>query len=158
MSDPIAFVHDFSWDDLPDAAQKQIELSILDLIGVAAGGLGTRLSEIIRDHAHAEFAGPIPMLFDARTASATGVALAAGMTIDALDAHDGFNPAKGHIGAPLFPAVLAVAQETRASGRAFLEAMAMGYEFGARVSVAQHATVPDYHTSGSWGAVTAAAA
>lgn len=158
MTDPIAFVHDFSWDDLPEAAQKQVELSILDLIGVGAGGLATRLSEIIRTHAHGEFAGSIPMLFDGRPASATGVALAAGMTIDALDGHDGFNPAKGHIGAPLFPAMLAVAHEVGASGRAFLEAISMGYEFGARASVAQHATVPDYHTSGSWGAVTAAAA
>jgi 2-methylcitrate dehydratase PrpD len=34
----------------------------------------------------------------------------------------------------------------------------LGYEFGARASMAQHATAPDYHTSGSWGAVTAAAA
>ena len=34
----------------------------------------------------------------------------------------------------------------------------MGYEFGARVAMAQHGTVPDYHTSGSWGAVTAACA
>ncbi|SFK49920.1 MmgE/PrpD family protein [Shimia haliotis] len=156
--DPIAFVHAFSWDDLPNDAQKQVELSLLDLIGVGAGGLGTRLSRIIRAHAQEEFAGTVPMFLDGRGASASGAALAAGMTIDALDGHDGFNPAKGHIGAPLFPAALAVAHEVKSSGRAFLEAIAMGYEFGARISVAQHATVPDYHTSGSWGAVTAAAA
>ncbi|KPA22001.1 MmgE/PrpD family protein [Shimia sp. SK013] len=158
MGDAIAFVHDLTWSDLPDAAQKQVELSLLDLIGVGAGGLATRLSQIIRQHAHEEFGGAIPMLFDGRTVSATGAALAAGMTIDALDAHDGFNPAKGHIGAPMFPAALALGHEASVSGRAFLEAIAMGYEFGARASVAQHATVPDYHTSGSWGAVTAAAA
>ncbi|TCL10068.1 2-methylcitrate dehydratase PrpD [Shimia isoporae] len=158
MKDPIAFVHEMSWDDLSEAARKQVELNILDLIGVGAGGMTTRLSGIVRTHAHVEFGGNIPMLFDGRTASASGMALAAGMTIDALDGHDGFNPAKGHIGAPLFPAVLAVGHEAKTSGRAFLEAIAMGYEFGARVSVAQHATVPDYHTSGSWGAVTAAAA
>ena len=34
----------------------------------------------------------------------------------------------------------------------------MGYEFGARAAMAQHGTVPDYHTSGSWGATAAAAA
>lgn len=158
MTDPIAFVHDFAWDDLPRVAQKRLELSLLDLIGVAAGGLGTRLSAIIRTHVHTEFSGVIPMMFDGRSASATGAALAAGMTIDSLDAHDGFNPAKGHIGAPLFPAVLAIAHEANSTGRSFLEAMAMGYEIGARASVAQHATVPDYHTSGSWGAVTSAAA
>jgi 2-methylcitrate dehydratase PrpD len=158
MSDPIAFVHSLTWDDVPEAAKAQVELSLLDLIGVAAGGMSTRLSHIIRDHAHREFAGPMPMLFDGRGASATGLALVAGISIDALDAHDGFNPAKGHIGCPLFPAALAMGHEANVSGRTFLEAIAMGYEFGARASVAQHATVPDYHTSGSWGAVTAAAA
>jgi 2-methylcitrate dehydratase PrpD len=39
-----------------------------------------------------------------------------------------------------------------------LTTLVMGYEFGARAAMAQHATVPDYHTSGSWGAVTGAAA
>ncbi len=49
------------------------------------------------------------MLFDGRTASAAGLALAGGMTIDALDGHDGYNPAKGHVGCGLFPAALALA-------------------------------------------------
>lgn len=98
------------------------------------------------------------MLFDARTASPAGVALAAGMTIDALDGHDGYNPAKGHVGCPLFPAALAMAHQTNAQGIEFMTAIVLGYEFGSRAAVAQHGTVADYHTSGSWGAVTAAAA
>lgn len=155
---PIEFIHDLNWNDLSAAVQQQIELSLLDLIGVGAGGRATRLSNIICDHATQEFGGDVPMLFDHRTASASGVALAGGMTIDSLDGHDGFNPAKGHIGCPLFPAALAIAHQEGASGQAFLEAMVMGYEFGARASIAQHGSVPDYHTSGSWGAVAAAAA
>lgn len=113
---------------------------------------------MIREHASETFGGSAPMMFDARTASPAGVALAAGMTIDALDGHDGFNPAKGHIGCPLFPAVLALGHQAQITGPEFLTTMVMGYEFGARASVAQHATTSDYHTSGSWGAVTAAAA
>ncbi len=34
----------------------------------------------------------------------------------------------------------------------------MGYELGSRLAVALHATTPDYHTSGAWVAVAAAAA
>lgn len=98
------------------------------------------------------------MLFDARSASPAGAALAAGMTIDALDGHDGYNEAKGHVGCVLFPAALAIGAKAGVTGAAFLEAIVLGYEFGSRVAVAQHCTVPDYHTSGSWGAVTAAAA
>ena len=155
--DPIAFLHGLRWPDLPPRAQLMARLSLLDLISIAAAARSTRLTEIIAAHASEQFAGPRPMLFDARTASAAGVALAAGMRIDSLDGHDGFNPAKGHIGCPLLPAILALAPPDL-SGKDFLATLAMGYEFGARASVAQHATAPDYHTSGSWGAVTAAAA
>lgn len=155
---PLDMIHALDWADLPPPVQAQAKLCVLDLIGVAAGGHATRLSGMIRDHAVDTFGGSAPMLFEARTASPAGAALAAGMTIDALDGHDGYNPAKGHIGCPLFPAALALGHHAGASGAAFLSTIAMGYEFGSRAAVAQHATVPDYHTSGSWGAVTAAAA
>lgn len=156
--DPIAFIHTFQWSDLSATQQTQAKLNLLDLLGVAASGATTRLSRIIRDHSAEEFGGALPLLFDGRTASASGVALAAGMTIDSIDAHDGFNMAKGHIGCPLFATLLPIAHQRGTSGQDFLAALAMGYEFGARASVAQHGTVPDYHTSGSWGAVTGAAA
>ena len=146
---PIDLIHTLNLNDIPDAVKEQAKLSILDLIGIGAGGAGTRLSAIIRAHAAQEFGGTIPMLFDGRTASAQGAALAAGMTIDSLDGHDGFNMAKGHIGAPLLPAILALGYEQQISGREVLLATILGYEFGARAAMAQHATAPDYHTSGS---------
>ncbi len=155
---PLSFIHDLRWQDLSPAVQQRAELNLLDLIGVAAAGTQTRLSRIIRDHASEDFGGPHPMLFDHRSASLPGTALAAGMTIDSVDGHDGFNPAKGHIGCPLFASALMVAHHEQVSGQEFLAAIVMGYEFGARASVAQHGTVPDYHTSGSWGGVTATAA
>lgn len=155
---PFDLIHDLRWQDLPDPVRKQAELCVLDLIGIAAGAHDMRLSRIMRDIAPELWGGDAPMLFDARRASPAGVALAAGMTIDALDGHDGFNPAKGHVGCPLLPAVLTLAQQAGTEGAEFLTTIVMGYEFGSRAAVAQHATVPDYHTSGSWGAVTAAAA
>ena len=117
---PIDLIHTLNLKDIPDAVKEQAKLSILDLIGIGAGGAGTRLSAIIRAHAAQEFGGTIPMLFDGRTASAQGAALAAGMTIDSLDGHDGFNMAKGHIGAPLFPAILALGYEQQIAGREVL--------------------------------------
>ena len=152
------FIHSLKFSDAPKEAQDWCKLSLLDLIGVAVAGTQTKLSRIIRAHAADEFCGSIPILFDNRKASTQGVALAAGMTIDSIDAHDGFNPAKGHIGCSLLPVILALSQENPIKGEEFLSTLLMGYEFGARASMAQHGTVPDYHTSGSWGAVTAAAA
>ncbi len=157
--DTLAFLHEVTYDALPDAVRQRAELCLLDLTGIAVGGSGTRLSAIIRAHAADQFGGRHPMLFDERTASAAGVALAGGMTIDALDGHDGFNPAKGHVGCGLFPAALALALEAGLEdGQEFLTAIVLGYELGSRLALALHATAPDYHTSGAWGAVACAAA
>ncbi len=154
---PVDTIHAFDWADAPSHVQAKCKLSLLDLLGVGAAASQTKLSQIIRRHAASEFAGPIPMLYDNLTASASGAALAAGMTIDSLDGHDGFNPSKGHIGCPMFPAVLSLGYAEQISGREFMTALLLGYEFGARTAIAQHATTCDYHTSGSWGAVAAAA-
>ncbi len=156
-ADPLAFLANLRWADVPDPVRHQIKRCLYDTLGVAAGGHGTRLSRIIRDHAAEDMPGPVPMLLDARTAARSAAAMAGGMMIDSLDGHDGYNPAKGHIGCPLVPALLAIAPEGL-SGEAFLTAMVVGYEIGGRVATAQHATCPDYHTSGSWGAVAVAAA
>ncbi len=155
---PSEFIHALRFDDLPEPVVAQAKLCLLDLIGIAIGGRTTRLSDMICAHAHSQFAGLQPMLFDGRTASATGVALAGGMTIDALDGHDGYNPAKGHVGCGLFPAAFALAVEAgQSDGREFLTTIAMGYELGSRLGVILHDTTPDYHTSGAWIAVAAAA-
>ena len=88
-------LRDTTWDSLPGAVQERAKLCLLDLIGVGLQGTRTELSQIITAHAADQFGGTIPMLFTPGRASAAGVALAGGMTIDAVDGHDGFNPAKG---------------------------------------------------------------
>jgi 2-methylcitrate dehydratase PrpD len=159
-ADISSFIHALQPGDIPPPAFKWAELCLLDLIGVGLGGSTTPMSRIIRDHAAAMFGGDgqVRMLFDGRPVSAAGAALAGGITIDALDAHDGYNPAKGHVGCGAFPATLAMAQATgRDEGREFLTALTLGYELGSRFAVALHGTVSDYHTSGAWVAPTAAA-
>jgi 2-methylcitrate dehydratase PrpD len=90
-TDILDFFANTQWDDLPLNVRLQSKLCLLDLIGVAAGGATTKLSKIARDYAVLDMGGPLPMIFDGRGASVAGVALARGMTIDALDGHDGFN-------------------------------------------------------------------
>ena len=98
------------------------------------------------------------MLFDGRIVSPAGAALAGGMTIDALDGHDGHKLTKGHVGCGVFPAVLALAEaEEQLSGEEFLTTLVIGYEIGTRAGIALHRTACDYHTSGAWVAVACAA-
>ncbi len=157
----IDFVHDTKAADIPASAMAWGRRCLLDLIGVAAAGRATELSRIINDHAAAHF-GPgaveAPLLFDGRVASPAGAALAAGMTIDAIDAHDGHRLTKGHTGAHQLPALLAFTNaEGLTDSRGFLTSLVVGYEFATRAGIALHTSVPDYHTSGAWGAVGAAA-
>ena len=155
------FVHDLKFTDLPPRVVGYARRWLLDLIGVAAGGSTTDLSRIIRDHAAGHFgAGQrrAHMLFDGRIVSPAGAALAGGMTIDALDGHDGHKLTKGHVGCGVFPAVLALAEaEEQLSGEEFLTTLVIGYEIGTRAGIALHRTACDYHTSGAWVAVACAA-
>lgn len=152
----VSFVHDTTLADVPDEAVRHGRRFLLDLLGVAAAGSRTELSRIIRDHAVAHFgAGPgakaAPMLFDGRLVSPAGAALAGGMTIDSIDAHDGHRLTKGHTGCGLLPALLAFhAAEGLDDMDDLLAALVVGYEVGTRAGIALHATVPDYHTSGAW--------
>ena len=79
------------------------------------------------------------------------------MTIDSIDAHDGYKPAKGHAGCHLLPALKVMwnSEGLPDDGAGFLHSLIMGYEVACRVAEAQHDTVHDYHSPGSWGAVGA---
>lgn len=155
------FVHDLHYSDLPENVRDFARRWLLDLIGVAAGGTQTDLSRIIRNHAARQFGSgdrSARMLFDGRAVSPAGAALAGGMTIDALDAHDGHKLTKGHVGCGVLPALLALTEaEGRSGGEEFLTSLVLGYEIGTRAGIALHRTVTDYHTSGAWVAVACAA-
>jgi 2-methylcitrate dehydratase PrpD len=154
-------IHGLRWQDVPAPVQDRTRDFLVDLLGVAAGGIGTRLSHIIRDHAADQFApgsAPARMLMDGRKVSPAGAALAGGMVIDAYDAHDGHRLTKGHAGCAALPAALAMAEATRQTdGGDLLTALLLGYEIGTRAGVALHRTACDYHTSGAWTALSCAA-
>ena len=155
------FIHDLRFSDLPDPVVGFARRWLLDLIGVAASGSRTDMSRIMRDHVAAQFGAgsrSAQMLFDGRAVSAAGAALAGGVSIDALDAHDGHRLVKGHVGCGVFPAALALSEaEDRLDGAEFLTALVLGYEIGTRAGMALHRSASDYHTSGAWVALATAA-
>jgi 2-methylcitrate dehydratase PrpD len=162
MNDHVeSFIHSLRFEDLPDAVIEQAQYCLLDLLGVAAAGSSTQLAQIACDHA-AEFFGAGSMrtrlLFNGRIASPLGAALAGAMTIDSFDGHDGHSLTKGHVGVAVLPALLAMAElDPSMDGRSFLTSLVLGYEIGTRAGIALHATSSEYHTSGAWNALAAAA-
>ena len=161
MAELQKFLHSTKYEELPEEAIAHARRNLLDLVGVMLAGSKTQLAALIKDHAVEHFApgsASASLMLDGRQASPAGAALANGMMIDSVDAHDGYKPAKGHIGCHVLPTLLAFFEALNLSdGREFLTSIVIGYEIGARASVALHDSVPDYHTSGAWGAVTSAA-
>jgi len=160
-----SFIRGIAFADLPADAVLQATRCLLDLVGVAAAGSRTRASQIARSYAASQLGGrdeSARILFDGRRAGIAGAAFAGATTIDAMDGHDGHALTKGHAGAAILPALLALcdgagAQRAIIDGREFLTCLTLGYEIATRAGIVQHATVTDYHCSGSWNAVGCAA-
>ncbi len=152
------FIHHLRWDDVPPDVQQITARCLLDLAGTLVAGSATELSDVVRAAATAIYGGnEATLLLDGRRVSAPGAVWANASTIDAMDMHDGYRRAKGHAGVNVFPAALAAGEMAAWNGRQLMAALVMGYEIALRAGLALHGTVCDYHTSGAWGALGAAA-
>ena len=144
---------------VPDAALDFAATLLIDTLGVTAGAAGLDVAHIARNHATRFHAAGNPndaatLLFDGRKASIPGAAFVSATQTDNLDAHDGFNPVKGHIGCAVVPALCALAEQMPdLTGPEALEAMTLSYEIAGRAGLALHGSVSDYHTSGAWNAL-----
>jgi 2-methylcitrate dehydratase PrpD len=149
----------------PESALAIVRCSLLDWAAVARAGVDEPVARIVRQWATAEggvaqahvFGPPGGPALPARAA-----AMVNGATSHALDYDDTHFDYIGHPSVAIFPAALAVAELTNASGQAFLDAALVGLETACRVgrwlgmSHYQHG----FHqtaTSGSFGAAAAAA-
>ncbi|MGQ9554857.1 MAG: MmgE/PrpD family protein [Anaerolineae bacterium] len=155
----LAFVREIAWRDLPAAVQHQAKRCLLDLLGALLAGTDTPVARLMADFAVEQCPGQeATILTTLQRASAVGAALANGFAGNALDIDDGYRRVKGHPGACVLPPLLA-ATELRGdlSGTEFLTNLVIGYEMGIRAGLIRHATSATYHSSGSWGAIPAAA-
>ncbi len=148
---------------IPESTLETAALLFLDTLGVLIGAAPMEAGVIARDTAALLYVSSDPafsagMLFDGRRVSLAGAAYATATQTDNLDAHDGYNPTKGHIGVAIVPALAALAeQRPELSGPEALAAMTIGYEIAGRAGLALHHSVSDYHTSGAWNALGVAA-
>ena len=156
------FIANARYCDLPEAVRTQLSKNLLDLFAATIAGLATPAANIVADYAATTFPGNEATIAGrGRIGNAPGAALANACAANALDVDDGFRLAKGHPGAVVIPAALAVAQAENAAGADFLAAVAVGYEVGMRAGMIWHGHPhrgPSYHGSGSWGSLGAAAA
>ena len=153
---------------MPPAAIEMAAWLMLDTLGVAFAATPMEAGQIAGKTAKSLYgatggAAAARIIGDGARVSPAGAAFAAAMATDNLDAHDGYNPCKGHIGVAVIPAVAALADELAElgqgplSGPDTLAAVVVGYEIAGRAGLSLHASVSDYHTSGAWNALGVAA-
>ena len=152
------YARTLSWEDLPAGVRSQATRCVLDLCGAAVAGSHTEAAQTTAAYAqYAHGTGPSTIIGTGASSVPVGAALANGFAASALDIDDGYRPVKGHAGAVVFPAVLAVAEEAKSSGVELLTALVVGYEVAMRAGRILHLLYDFYHGSGAWAPIGAAA-
>ena len=152
------FVSDTCLQDLAPATVAAAKTVMLDTIGAIVAG--SRLPENRNLAALAVKMGgegAATILGFPGRAQPVFACLANGAAGVALEMDEGNRVGGGHAAIHVIPAALAVAEETGAGGRAFLESVIVGYEVTSRIGTGTKVK-PEVHSHGTWGTAGAAAA
>jgi 2-methylcitrate dehydratase PrpD len=156
-----SFLSSLRFEDLTREVVDRTEEFFLDWIGSALAGRGAKPVRILERFADTmgPADGPSEILVSRRRTSPLFAALVNGAASHVVEQDDVHNGAVFHPATVVFPAVLATAQQTGASGREVLVASVAGYEAGVRIGAflgRSHYRV--FHTTGTAGTLAAAAA
>ncbi len=151
-----AFVATTTWDDVPGSVQQQTKLVLLDTLGVILAGAERpevrRLREQLGSGSGATVYAPGFPSHDARTA-----ALLNGIAGRSIELCEGLRLVSGQAAMQVLPAVLAVGEQARSSGRDMLTALLLGYDVAARLA-GGFTPRPLAHQNGQVSLLAAAAA
>ncbi len=132
--------------EVPAAARAAARDAVQDTVGVALAGAGEPAARIVQRVARADGgAGACSVLGTDLTAGPGYAALANGTAAHALDFDDMCWVSLAHPSAPLVAAGLAAGEAAGASGRALLDAYAVGFEVEAVLGVVMN---PDHYEQG----------
>jgi 2-methylcitrate dehydratase PrpD len=139
------------------AKQCVTDLFAVTLAGTRESGSQAVAAELL-DGRGAD--GPSTLIGLAQRASVLDAALINGMAAHALDYDDVSLPMSAHASVVILPALLALAEKRKASGRQVLESFVAGYEAGSRIGMYMAPTHYDsgFHGTGTIGTFAAAAA
>ncbi|MFC7397235.1 MmgE/PrpD family protein [Chelatococcus sp. GCM10030263] len=142
-----------------DLARLRAKHAIADTIACMAAGIADAAPQAVRRAFADEIAAGPSLVMGGGQASPAVAALVNGTAAHALDYDDNFRPGSTHASAVLVPALLAVAQAERASGRRLIEAYLVGLEAQAAVGsgVNRSHYTAGWHATSTVGAIGTAA-
>ena len=124
------------YSDLPPDVIEHARRSVTDWLGSALAGSIEQPARLAQQVAAGFGASKEATVFGAGRASAAAAAFANGVSSHILELDDIHKGSTVHAAAPIIPAALAVAEREHADGRAFLAAVAIGYEAAFRIGEA----------------------
>ncbi|MEA4932359.1 MAG: MmgE/PrpD family protein [Lawsonibacter sp.] len=160
------FVRSFHLDQLPDGALNAVKYCVLDNLGAALGAASSQEIAAIGQ----EYLNWCGTGSNGKSAAAwcqgyrtslSSALLLNGMMAHDLELDDVHTGSKSHVGAVVIPTAWTVADAIGADGRAFLEAVIVGYEVMSRVGLGMDVASNrkrGWHTTGVIGTFGAAAA
>jgi len=150
-----------TYNALPEAVRELARQCVLDYLGVGLAGADDPLARILLDElAEAGGAEQAGVIGHAARLPVAAAALVNGATAHALDYDDVNLAMPGHPSVAILPALLALAEEKKASGKAVIAAFVAGYETCCRVGMTLRPGHYNrgFHATGTVGAFGAAAA
>lgn len=152
-----SFYATISFADLPVEVVLRTKQVIADCIAAIAAG--AQEAEVVKlaDRRVPKGSAGVPAIGLARRGAPEAVAFLGGTAGTMLELDEGNQYARGHPGIHVVPAVLAAAETLKSSGKDIINAVALGYEIGARIGIASKLRVT-MHPHGTWGTVGAAVA
>ena len=150
-------IEQYPGDIVELAKQCVTDFVAVTLAGTREAGSQAVVAELLEDR---DGEGPATLIGLARRASVLDAALINGVAAHALDYDDVSLPMSAHASVVILPALLALAEKRKASGRQVLESFVAGYEAGARIGMYMAPTHYDhgFHGTGTIGTFAAAAA
>jgi 2-methylcitrate dehydratase PrpD len=160
------FIAECRYEDLPTEVAHLAGSCALDTFAAMACGAISPVARIAAAHAAESWrSGEATVLSTGVRQTSAAAAFANATAANGTDLDDVGRYTWGHPGAMVVPTALAVAEETGASGKEFLAAVALGYEvafrsgrclnFGAAGPLVNAAR--EFRACGAWGAATCAA-
>jgi 2-methylcitrate dehydratase PrpD len=150
-----------AWTHLPDDLVERTKQCLLDWFAVTVPGAQEELTHILVREALEDGAkGSASLVARGEKVTPSTAALINGAASHALDYDDVNFAMGGHPTVTVVPALLALGEQMRASGRLFIESFVAGYETSGRVGrlVAPSHYQKGFHVTGTVGSFSAAAA
>src|SRR5215210_3043524 len=156
-----SFLSRLRFEDLPDEVVERTKELFLDWVASALAGKNAQPVRIFERFAGTmgPAEGPSEILPSRRRTSPLFAALVNGAASHVVEQDDLHNASVFHPATVVFPAALAAAQQTGASGRDLIAASVAGYETGVRVgSYLGRSHYKVFHTTGTAGTLASATA